>query len=93
MTADEVVQPSAELSEAEKELATCVATGLSDDEIARQLEIPKHHVAEHIARLLAKIGGQDRLEILLYAYSNPTIYKRINALTLGASETGPRTAA
>jgi DNA-binding CsgD family transcriptional regulator len=93
MTADEVVQPRAELSEAEKELATRVATGLTDDEIATQLEISKHHVVERIARLLAKIGGQDRLEILLYAYSNPTIYKRINGRTQGGSETGPRTAA
>jgi DNA-binding CsgD family transcriptional regulator len=88
MKSDEVAQPSVELSEAESALAIRVASGLTDDEIARQLEITKHSVAQQIAGLLARIGAKDRLEILLYAYSDPTIHKRINARIKSSYETG-----
>jgi DNA-binding CsgD family transcriptional regulator len=66
-----------ELSEVDKELVVLVALGLTDDEIATQLQIPKHNVLDHIARLLAKLGVQNRVEILFYAYSDPAMYQRI----------------
>jgi DNA-binding CsgD family transcriptional regulator len=68
------------LSEGDKELVGLVAVGLTDDEIATRLQIPKHKVLNHIARLLAKLGAQDRVEIVLYAYSDPTMYQRITAV-------------
>ena len=68
-----------ELSEAENELVVLVAIGLSDDEIATQLQIPKHNVLDHVARLLAKLGVQDRVEIIFYAYSDPTMCQRITS--------------
>ena len=65
------------LSEGDKELVGLVAVGLTDDEIATQLQIPKHKVVSRIARLLAKLGAQDRVEIVLYAYSDPPMCQRI----------------
>ena len=70
------------LSEEDKELVGLVAVGLTDDEIATQLQIPKHKVVNHIARLLAKLGAQDRVEIVLYAYSDPPTYQRIGTAVI-----------
>jgi DNA-binding CsgD family transcriptional regulator len=68
---------SINLSEGDKELVGLVAVGLTDDEIAVRLQIPRHKVVNRIARLLAKLGAQERVEILLYAYSDPAMYQRI----------------
>jgi DNA-binding CsgD family transcriptional regulator len=70
------------LSEGDKELVGLVAVGLTDDEIATRLQIPKHKVLNHIARLLAKLGAQDRVEIVLYAYSDPTMRQRISSAVI-----------
>jgi DNA-binding CsgD family transcriptional regulator len=67
------------LSEVNKELMYLVAVGLTDDEIATHLQIPKRQVLNHISRLLARLGARDRLEILLYAYSDPTMCDRMSA--------------
>jgi DNA-binding CsgD family transcriptional regulator len=67
------------LSDVDKELMCLVAVGLTDDEIATQLRIPKRHVLDHIARLLAGLGARDRLEILFYAYSDATMCDQISA--------------
>jgi DNA-binding CsgD family transcriptional regulator len=68
-----------ELSEVAAQLIALVAFGLTDDEIAAQLQIPQNRVLDHIAQLLAKLGLQDRVEIVLHAYSDPAMYKRITA--------------
>jgi DNA-binding NarL/FixJ family response regulator len=65
-----------ELSEADNELIVLVAFGLTDGEIATQIQISKHITVDRIARLLAKLGARERIEILLYAFSEPTIYQR-----------------
>jgi DNA-binding NarL/FixJ family response regulator len=67
-----------ELSEDDKELAVLVALALTDDEIAAQLQIPKLKVRNRIARLLARLGARERLEILLYALSDPAISRQIS---------------
>jgi DNA-binding NarL/FixJ family response regulator len=72
-----------ELSEADQELIGLVAFGLTDGEIATQLQVPKHMVLDHIARLLAQLGARERLEILLYAFSDSTMYQRITAQIAG----------
>jgi len=53
------------LSEGDQELVGLVACGRTDDEIATQLQIPKYKVLNQIARLLAKLGAQNRVEIVL----------------------------
>ena len=70
------------LTERDKELVSLVAVGLTDDEIATQLQIPKDEVLNQIARLLAKLGIRDRVEIVLYAYSDPAMYQRISTEVL-----------
>jgi hypothetical protein len=45
-----------ELTEVDHELATRVAAGLTDEEIATQLEIPKHRVAEHACLQRSVLG-------------------------------------
>ena len=78
------------LSEGDKELVGLVAVGLTDDEIATQLRIPKHKVLNQIARLLAKLGIRDRVEIVLYAYSDPETYQRINTEVLNRTTKNPQ---
>ena len=67
------------LSEVDQELVGLVAVGLTDDEIATQLQIPQLKVVNRIARLLVKLGAQDRVEIVLYAFSDPTMRQRISS--------------
>jgi len=67
------------LSEVDQELVGLVAVGLRDDEIAIQLQISQHEVVNRIARLLVKLGAQDRVEIVLYAFSEPTMRQRISS--------------
>ena len=73
--------PPVHLSEPEKRLARLVACGLTDDEIAVQLELSRSSVDEHIKRLLARIGARDRLEILFHVYSDPTLLEQIGTAT------------
>ena len=78
------------LSEQDKELVGLVAVGLTDDEIAAQLQIPKEEILNHIARLLAKLGARDRVEIVLYAYSDPTLYRRISTAVIRRTTKNPQ---
>jgi DNA-binding NarL/FixJ family response regulator len=78
------------LTERDKELVGLVAVGLTDDEIATQLQIPKHEVLNQIARLLAKLGIRDRVEIVLYAYSDPAMYQRISTDVLNRTTKNPQ---
>ena len=78
------------LSEGDKELVGLVAVGLTDDEIATHLQIPKHKVLNHIARLLAKLGAQDRVEIVFYAYSDPIMYQRMTTEVINRTTKNPQ---
>jgi DNA-binding CsgD family transcriptional regulator len=78
------------LTERDKELVGLVAVGLTDDEIATQLQIPKDEVLNQIARLLAKLGMRDRVEIVLYVYSDPTTYHRISTEVLNRTTKNPQ---
>jgi DNA-binding NarL/FixJ family response regulator len=70
-----------EMTEEDAELICLVAFGLTDEEISTQLRVPKQMASDHVARLLGKLGARKRLELLLYAYSEPTLYQRITAKT------------
>jgi DNA-binding CsgD family transcriptional regulator len=78
-----------ELSQEDKELVSLVAVGLTDDEIATRLQISKHELLNHIARLLARLGAQDRVEIVLYAYSEPAMTQRIRAEAINRTKKNP----
>jgi DNA-binding NarL/FixJ family response regulator len=76
-----------EMTEEDAELICLVAFGLTDEEISTRLRVPKQMASDHVARLLGKLGARKRLELLLYAYSEPTLYHRITAKTANKDTT------
>lgn len=55
------------LSKREREVAEVVATGISNREVAEQLHITVRTVKEHLTSIFAKLGVQDRLQLILMA--------------------------
>jgi DNA-binding NarL/FixJ family response regulator len=45
-----------------------VATGLSNDEIAAQLVLSPATVKTHVNRAMAKVGGRDRAQLVVFAH-------------------------
>jgi DNA-binding CsgD family transcriptional regulator len=79
-----------QLTEEDKELVSLVAVGFTDDEITTQLHITKHELLNHIARLLAKLDAKDRVEIVLYAYSDPAMSQWIRTKVNNRSMNPPQ---
>ncbi|MEJ5997022.1 response regulator transcription factor [Corynebacterium sp. H130] len=55
------------LSDREKEIAGLVAKGLTNDEIAKQLFVSLSTVKTHIARIMDKLGCDNRVKIAIIA--------------------------
>src|SRR5581483_5869088 len=58
------------LSKREEEVVSCVAEGLTNREIARQLGLSEHTVKNYLFRIFDKLGISGRVELVLYALSH-----------------------
>ncbi|GIE47797.1 DNA-binding response regulator [Amorphoplanes nipponensis] len=58
----------AALTGREREVVGLVATGLSNEEIARELVISPLTAKTHITRAIAKLGIRDRVQLVIIAY-------------------------
>jgi DNA-binding NarL/FixJ family response regulator len=56
------------LTAREREVVTLVATGLSNEEIARELVISPLTAKTHITRAITKLGVRDRVQLVIVAY-------------------------
>ncbi|MEV0664842.1 response regulator [Actinomadura luteofluorescens] len=56
------------VTEREREVLTLVGLGLSNQEIAGELVISVATAKAHVARLLAKLGARDRVQLVIIAY-------------------------
>ena len=57
----------ADLSERELEIIELVATGLTNQEIAKQLMISKRTVDNHVSNIFAKTGAKNRVALINWA--------------------------
>ena len=58
------------LSERELGVVRLVAQGLSNAEIAARLYLSEATIKSHIARILARLGLRDRVQVAVYAYEH-----------------------
>jgi DNA-binding NarL/FixJ family response regulator len=58
------------LSEREQSIVRAVAEGLTNREIANQLELSEHTVKNYIFRIFDKLGVSSRVELILYALAH-----------------------
>jgi len=62
-----------EVTHREREVLTLVAAGYTNHEIAQQLHIGVGTVKTHVARLLAKLGARDRVQLVIRAHGSEEI--------------------
>jgi len=61
-------QPPATITKREMAVLLLVADGLSNAAIGRELHLAESSVKTHVGHLLAKLGQQDRVQLVIYAY-------------------------
>lgn len=75
-----------QLRKREKEILACVAAGLTNRQIAEQLNLSEHTVKNYLFRLCDKVGRSGRVELMLYALTyneladTPADHSRWNAI-------------
>jgi DNA-binding NarL/FixJ family response regulator len=56
-----------QLTEREREMVAWVATGRSNQEIARELVVSPDTVRTHVSRAMVKLGARDRAQLVVFA--------------------------
>ncbi len=70
-----VRQPSEPPSPREEEVLLAVANGLTNQEIAKQLDISLSTVKSHVASLMEKLDARNRVEVALWAYETKRVVR------------------
>ena len=60
----------AALTDREREVVALVASGLSNDEIARQLVVSPLTAKTHVSRAMVKLSARDRAQLVVLAYEH-----------------------
>ena len=58
------------LTKREQTVASLVASGLSNREIARQLQLSEHTIKNYLFRIFERLGVSNRVELVLYSLTN-----------------------
>ncbi|WP_407359117.1 response regulator transcription factor [Microbacterium sp. LTA6] len=64
------------LSAREQDVALALATGASNEEIARTLFLSVNTVKTHVKAVLARLGVPDRVHVVIWAYENGVLRPR-----------------
>lgn len=67
---DPDTQKIASLSQREREVITLIGKGMKNSQIAETLAISQVTVRHHLTSIFSKLGVQDRLELIIYAYQH-----------------------
>ncbi|MGK3952733.1 response regulator [Microbacterium sp. I2] len=60
--------PTADLTDRERDVFLAIAQGMTNSEIARHLFVSESTVKTHVGRVLAKIGARDRVHAVILAH-------------------------
>jgi DNA-binding NarL/FixJ family response regulator len=60
----------ASLTEREREVVALVASGMSNDEIARHLTVSPLTAKTHVSRAMTKLNARDRAQLVVFAYEH-----------------------
>lgn len=58
------------LTPREEQVVALVADGLSNREVARELNLSEHTIKKYLFRIFDKLGVSSRVELVLYAFNN-----------------------
>jgi DNA-binding NarL/FixJ family response regulator len=60
----------ASLTDREREVVALVASGMSNDEIARELTVSPLTAKTHVSRAMTKLNARDRAQLVVFAYEH-----------------------